>query len=211
MNAISSFGQRLALKEKTFAPSDAVFYGSLALFAHLVLLLANRWLADQTIGAYIPAELNPHPGVQFALSAIVGLLVEIVLFFIGWLWIAGMVVLFDGRENIRVLFGALGLCYLPAVLISVLIFIRLVIGVKETNFSAIAQASTADQLTAAFEQCETSGFFYLMRMGRNIGYLLLLFCVLEAVHRICGISRLKTGLILGSYVGMLFALNRFAP
>lgn len=218
MNAISSFEQEavskpektFVLKGRTFTPSDLVFFGSLVLFAHLVLQLANRWVSDQTIGAYIPKELNPNPAFQFALSTIVGLLLEIVLFFIGWLWVSGMVVLLNGRENVRALFGALGLCYLPAMLISAGAYIRLLMGVTNFNSDAIAHATTPEQLAAAFQQCEASGFFHLMKIGSNIGYLLLLAGALESVHRICGISRLKSALILGSYVGFLFALNHFA-
>lgn len=210
MNDVSSLEQRLVLNGRTFTPSDLIFFGSLVLLIHLVLLLATQWLSDQTIGAYIPKHLNPNSGFQFALSAIVGLFLEIVLFFIGWLWIAGMVVLLNGRESVRALFGALGLCYLPAVLISTVVYIRLLVGVNDASFDAIAHASTAEQLAAAFQQCQASGFFRLMSLGGNLGYLLLLVCAFEAVHRVCSVSRLKAALTLSSYVGLLFTLNHFA-
>lgn len=210
MNAVSSLEQRIILNGRDVASSDLVFFGSLTLLAHLALLLATQWLSNQTISAYIPTDLNPNSGFQFALSAIVGLLLEIVLFFIGWLWIAGVVVLLNGRENVRALFGALGLCYLPAVLISAAVYIRLLIGVKEASFDAISKASTTEQLAAAFHQCQSSGFFRIMSLGSNLGYLLLLVCALEVVHRVCGISRLKAVITLGAYVGLLFTFNYFA-
>lgn len=210
MNAVSSLEQRLILNGRDVAFSDLIFFGSLVLFVHLVLLLATQWLSNQTISAYIPTDLNPNSGFQFALGAIVGLLLEIVLFFIGWLWVAGIAILLNGRESVRALFGALGLCYLPAVLISAAVYIRLLVGVKEASFDAISKASNAEQLAAAFQQCQSSGFFRLMSMGSNLGYLLLLVCALEAVHRVCSISRLKAALTLGSYVGLLFTFNYFA-
>lgn len=210
VNVADNFEKRQVLKGKTMTPSDLVFFGSLVFVLHLALLLATRWVSDQTIGAYVPKEFNPHPGVQFALNSTVALLFEIALFFIGWLWISGMVVLLNGRENIRALFGALGLCYLPAMLISTFAYIRLLIGVEDFNSEAISHSSTAEQLATAFQQCEASGFFHLMKLGANLGYGLLVVLALEAVHRLCGISRLKSALVLGSYVGVLFALNHFA-
>jgi hypothetical protein len=191
------------------ATSDLVFYGGLTLLAHLTLMVANRLLVSRSVSAHVPAEWRWDVEVQLCLGVATGLLVEVMLFFLGWLFITGMSMLLDGKENARALFGWLGLCYLPAVCFSLFSFARNWLTLEDASYAGIAQARSAEQLSTALLEHFSNGAQQWSQMGANVVYLLILALAIEATHRVCNLSRLKALLSVGSYVGLLFTINYF--
>jgi hypothetical protein len=210
MNAVSYIEQNLGSKVRNLSASDAVFFGSLVFIVYLALLFLNRWLMHRAVSERIPGEFSEDIGWQFAISVTGGLLTEAMLFLIGWLFVAGMAVLFNGNANARPLFGWLGLCYLPVAVFSLFSAIRLWVGVENVDYSAISGARDFEELYVIIHNCLSSGGYRILQIGSNIAYLFTAASAVEVTHRVCDVSRLKAALIVGSYLGLLFALNRFA-
>lgn len=210
MNSITHIEQSFSAKLRDMQASDAVFYGLLVFIAHLSLTFANRYLTHQSIAARIPSDLSEGLTVEFALTVTVGLLIEVMIFLIGWLFIAAMAVLLDGESNARTLFGWLGLCFLPAAAVSLFGVIRLWIGVENADYAAISDARTMEDLSVAIRNCLSSGGYRTLQIAADAAYLFLSASAIEITHRVCGLIRWKALLIVGSYAGLLFALNRFA-
>jgi hypothetical protein len=160
-------------------PADLVRYGTLMLAAHVTLLLAGRALTF-TVGA------RPAAALAFWLDAATGLLLEVSLFCVGWLYITALAVALGGREESRRLFGWLGLCFAPAVCCSLIGCATLLSGPGSLD----------------------SG--QALRVGSAISYLLSAALAAEMTHRVCGVKRPRAVVIVGSYVGLLLAADRAA-
>ena len=67
MNLALRFDQALDTKFKKVETSDLVFYGALAICAHLTLLIVNRFLIFNVVKASISEQMRPFYSFDFYL------------------------------------------------------------------------------------------------------------------------------------------------
>lgn len=210
MNAAMLFEQGWSARFKKIEAGDLVFYGLLVMLAHLTLLLVNRFVIFSLVKAHIPAAFGSGYSLSFYVGAVTTIFFELMIFVLGWLFITGMANLLDGQSNARALFGALALCYLPVVLHSLITFVAFLTHAGDINTVAIAQAEQPEQLSEAINASFSGALFQALKRGEQIAYALSGLLVVEAVSRVCQLSRLKAALAVGLFVGLLFLVNYFA-
>lgn len=210
MNLALRFDQALDTKFKKVETSDLVFYGALAICAHLTLLIVNRFLIFNVVKASISEQMRPFYSFDFYLFTFTAILAELTFFVLGWLFVIGMANLLDGQSNARALFGGLALCYVPVVMSSVATFVVYFSQADKVNTVALAQAQTGEQLWAAIDASFSGPAFAAAIRGEKIAYGALLLLAVEAVSRICNLGRLKALVCMGLFVGVLFMINYFA-
>lgn len=210
MNSAMLFDQARGARFKKLGTSDLVFYGVLMILAHLLLLLSNRFIVFMSVRPHVPAAFSSDYSLGFYTSAVSGLLFELMLFVLGWLFISGMANLLDGQSNARALFGALALCYAPVVLSSLATSLTYLTHTGSINTLAITQAERPEQLAEAINSSFSGAIFQALNKGEKLAYGLSVLLVVEAVSRICQLTRLKAALAVGLFVSLLFVLNYFA-
>lgn len=210
MNAAIFVEQGLGARFKKIETGHLVFYGLLMLLAHLTLLLVNRFVTFSLIRPHVPAAFGSGYALSFYTGAVTTIFFELMIFVLGWLFISGMADLLNGQSNSRALFGALALCYLPVLLYSMLTLIAFLTHRGDINSAAIAQAAQPEQLAAAINASFSGAIFHALKRGEPAAYVLSGLLMMEAVSRVCQLSRLRAALAVGLFIGLLFVVNHFA-
>jgi hypothetical protein len=210
MNAVMSVEPGIGAGLKKIETGKLVLYGLLVMLAHLTMLLVNRFVTFSLIKSHIPAAFSSGYTLSFYTGAVGTVFLELMIFVLGWMFISGMANLLDGQSNARPLFGALALCYLPVLFYSLLTFIAFLTHRGDINTAAIAQATQPEQLAAAISTSFSGAIFQALKRGEPFVYGLSVLMMIEAVRRVCQLSRFKAVLAVGAFIGLLFLVNRFA-
>jgi len=169
------------------------------LFMHSLLLLFIYRQIIKSLPSDFADQYIPFFSLSY-ISAMTGLVFsEILVFLFGWLFISVAVVLLDGKQNTRLLFGWLGICYSPLLCYSFMIFGLILFNPDFMDFTPLASISTIEQVSEKIIDLSASapeGLKWLP-LGRVLGIMLTLILAFEVVHRICMVPRSKAiGIIL---------------
>lgn len=146
------------------------------------------------------AQVFPVLYISSAVGAALG---EIATYFIGWLFIMIAVTLLNGKRQHRVLFGWLGIGYIPVALYSALAFTFILIYSDQMVPAGVSAISQIEQLPLEIEKMQNSGWFQLIRYGRYGAIVLVVVFAIEVVHRICVLTRYKATGALLAYVAII--------
>jgi hypothetical protein len=207
MNLITRAEQSLSVKMREMSVSDVAFYSILVMLTHLTLLFSNMVQMHRAITDHIPAHLNTYTSFDLYLNAASSLVAEVLMFLLGWLFITGAIMLLNGQENARALFWWLGLCFLPVALLSLASCVILLFNLGAPQFTPIAQAQTEAELAAAIGESVSRGTYWWLLAAGKAAYGVTAVMIIEAIHRVCRVTRLKAVLVLASYGALLFALD----
>jgi uncharacterized membrane protein len=187
--------------------SDAVFYGACVVACHLVLMLLAQVVVYRQVSPWISSEAGAGMAAGFYGSAVVNVLMEAVVFVFGWLFLVAAVILLDGRENARAMFGWLGIGYLPVVAYSVAAILALSALSSRADVSAISRAGNPDEVVRAVQAYLHGGTFMVLAVLRAGAYAATALFAAETLHRVCGLRRTKAAAALGAYLALLLMVR----
>jgi hypothetical protein len=169
---------------------------------HLCLMLFDQVLIYRGISARIPDGLGAGMSVGFYGTAVVNVLMEAVVFLAGWLAVSAMVMLMDGREDPRALFGWFGVAYVPLLVYSSVSYAVLLMH-GGASFAGVADARSSEQLLALVQGGLRSELFTTLGWMRMAAYGVTLLLAAEATHRVSALSRLRCYPMLMAYAAFL--------
>ncbi|HEX7049371.1 MAG TPA: hypothetical protein VF188_04080 [Longimicrobiales bacterium] len=186
--------------------SDLVFCGLLMFGTHLALMLINQVALFRQLYPSVPVALRP--GVSWGMygAAVVNVLMEVLVFLAGWVWLAGSSVLLAGRDVARPLFGWLGLAYAPVIVYSLVMSVVLLMS-DGSAFAGLAAASTPRELVDATRVAMARGPVSIMGDVRWAAYAVTASLAVEAMHRVSAVPRIRAVGAVGTFILLLITVG----
>jgi len=167
----------------------------------IVLFLTFRSVAGQ-----IPDHLAEAYAQVFTvlyISMILGVtLGEIVIFVFGWLFVMIAVALLNSERRHRALLGWLGAAYTPVTVYSIMTVVLMLAFSDQMVYAGLSTLSSIDQLPGEIAKIQDTGLFKWIRYGRYFALTLVVAFAIEAVHRVCSMSRFKAVGVILAYVAL---------
>ena len=167
----------------------------------IVLFLTFRSVAGQ-----IPDHLAEAYAQVFTvmyIGMILGVtLGEIVIFVFGWLFVMIAIALLNSERRHRALFGWLGAAYTPVTVYSIMTVVLMLAFSDQMVYAGLSTLSSIDQLPGEIAKIQDTGLFKWIRYGRYFALTLVVAFAIEAVHRVCSMSRFKAVGVILAYVAL---------
>lgn len=193
--------------------TESILIGISVFVTYLITNALTVYIMFRTITEQIPEQLASAYDQMLMIMSIstsVGVVFgDIVTFVLGWAFIVIAVMLLNGRQNHRALFGWLSIGYLPLALYSACAVMFLVLYSGAMAHEGLATIPTIEQLPVEIGKMQNSGWFGWVRLGRSLAYFLTLVVACEVVHRLSSLSRLKCAGILSAYAGLHVFITMF--
>lgn len=176
----------------------------------LILFLTFRPVAGQ-----LPDHLAEAYAQVFSvmyIGMILGVtLGEIVIFVLGWLFVMIAVALLNGKRRHRALFGWLGVAYTPVTVYSIMAVAFMLVFSDQMVYAGLSTLATIDQLPGEIMKMQDTGLFKWIRFGRACALTLVVALAIEAVHRVCSLSRFKAAGVILAYVALNGLVQAIMP
>lgn len=186
--------------------TESIWIGISVFVTYLITNVLTVYMMFRTVIEQIPDQLASAYGQVLTIMSIstsVGVVFgDIATFVLGWAFIVIAVMLLNGRQNHRALFGWLSIGYLPLALYSACAVMFLVLFSDAMAHKGLTSITTIEELPAEIGRMQDSGWFGWVRLGRYLAYGLTLAVACEVVHRLSALSRLKCAGILSAYAGL---------
>ena len=186
--------------------TEPLWTGMSVFVVYLILNGLVLFLTFRSVAGQIPDHLTEAYAQVFSvlyISMIVGVtLGEIVIFVLGWLFVMIAVALLNCRRRHRALFGWLGVAYTPVTVYSIMAVALMLAFSDQMVFAGLSNMATIDQLPGEIAKLQDVGLLKWIRYGRYIALTLVVAFAIEAVHRVCAMSRFKAVSVILAYVAL---------
>lgn len=196
---------RISDKLASISETEPIWTGFAVFVMYLIMNGLTLFLTYRSVAGQLPDHLAEAFTQIFSIvyiGMILGVtLGEIVIFVLGWLFVMIAVVLLNGKRRHRALFGWLGVAYTPVTVYSIMVVVMFVL-TDQMVYAGMSTLSTIDQLPGEIAKMQDSGLFKWIRYGRMFALTLVVAFAIEAVHRVCSLSRLRTVGVILVYVAL---------
>jgi len=162
-------------------------------------LLALFLSTSEHLPTHLASAFEQVFTVIYISAATGSIIADLFVLILGWLFIIFAISLLNGKRNHRLLFGWLCIGHAPLAIYSLFTLIILLY-TDILSYDGLSDISAIEQLAFEIAKMQDTESFIWLRYGRYLVYGITAVFAAEMVHRVCKLSRVKSGCVLAIYV-----------